>query len=75
MSKKPTPAEIRAAQSYLRKKRKTPPVSPRKFAAAAKEQGKSFSELLQFIMRIFQGQQNQASQQRERVLAASRSGK
>lgn len=66
-----TPQEVRAAASYLRKRGKTPPVSPRKFAAAAKEQGRSFSELLAFIMRVFQGQQNQSSQRREQVRAAT----
>jgi hypothetical protein len=66
-----TPAEIRAAASFLKKRNYKPPVSPRKLAAAAKEQGRSFSEIIAFIMRLFQGQQNQPSQQSEIVRAAA----
>jgi hypothetical protein len=68
---KVTAQEIRAAASFLRKRKKTPPIQPGKFARAAKEQGRSFSDLLAFIMRMFQGQTNQAAQRREQVRAAT----
>jgi hypothetical protein len=68
---KPSPAEIRAAKAYLEKHGYRPPVSPRRLAAAAKEQGKSFSQILQFIARLFQAGQNQPQQAREIVRAAA----
>lgn len=67
-----TPAEVRSARAFLRKRGiGSGQVSPRRFAAAAKEKGDSFSELLKFIMRMYQGAQNQSSQQREVVKAAA----
>lgn len=72
MSSKVSPAEVRAAAAFLSKRGiGSSAVSPRKLAAASKEQGKSFRELIAFIMRIFQGQQDQASQRREVVRAAA----
>ena len=70
----PKPEEVRAAKAFLKKRKVTPPISPARFAAAAKEQGASFSELIRFIMRTYQGQQNESAQQREVVLAAAGSG-
>lgn len=66
-----TAAEVRAAKAFLKKRKVTPPIGPAQFASAAKEQGKSFSELIRFIMRTYQGQQNQEAQNREVVLAAA----
>jgi hypothetical protein len=63
--------EIRAARSFLKRRKAAPPISPARFAAAAKEQGKSFSELIRFLMRTYEGQQNEQAQRREVVLAAA----
>lgn len=70
----PTAEEIRAAASFLKKKKLTPPLSPARVASAAKEQGKSFSDVVRFIMRIYQGQQNAEQQTHEVLLEAARSG-
>jgi|TARA_R110000751_G_scaffold45764_3_gene103530 hypothetical protein len=51
-------AEIRAAKSFLeRRKISSDEVSPRKFAKAAKELGKSFDEVLQLLARTLSGGQ------------------
>jgi hypothetical protein len=42
----PRPAEIRQARAFLGKKKK---VSPKKFAQASKEVGKSFAETMKII--------------------------
>lgn len=46
-----TGGEVRAAKTYLGKhaKARTKDISPRRFAAAAKEQGAGFSEVLKLI--------------------------
>lgn len=51
------PAEVRAARGYLRKKAKagTKQINPRKFAAAANEQGAGFRDLLMFISQLQSG--------------------
>lgn len=71
----PTPQEIRAAASFLKKRKLAPPISPHKLASASKEQGRSFSDLIRFIMRIYQGQTNESQTNRENVRAAAESGK
>ena len=38
---------------------------------ASQEQGKTFSELLRFLIRLMQGSQNQSSQRMEIVRAAA----
>ena len=68
-------AKVRAARAFLRQRRLTPPLSPRTFATSAEETGKTFSDLLAFIMRLKQGSQNQESQRRELLTAAAKSGK
>lgn len=65
------PEEIRAAKAFLKKRKLTPPISPARLAAASKEQGKSFSDLIRFIARTYEGQQNEQAQRREVVLAAA----
>jgi hypothetical protein len=67
-------AKVRAARAFLRQRSLTPPISPRTFATSSEETGKTFSDLLAFIMRLKQGEQNQESQRREIVLAAAKSG-
>lgn len=54
-----TPAEIRAARSFLRRhvKAGTNDISPRHFANAAKEQGVGFTHLLALLGKMYaQGQ-------------------
>lgn len=75
-SKGPTPAEIRKARAFLRRRGiSTSQISPRKFAAASKEQGKSFTELLKFIARLLDGAQNEATQRRENIFRAAGGGR
>lgn len=71
-SKAPTPEEVRKARAFLRRRGiATHQVSPRKFAAASKEQGKSFTELLKFIARLLDGAQGEAAQRREKIHRAA----
>ena len=63
--------KVRSARAFLRQRKLTPPLSPRTFATSADETGKTFSDLLAFIMRMKQGEQNQEAQRREIVLAAA----
>lgn len=68
----PTPEEIRKARAFLRKRGiATHQISPRKFAFAAKEQGKTFAELLRFIGRMLDGAQNEAASRRENIRLAA----
>ncbi len=67
----PLPQKIRDARAFLRRRNLTPPVSPRTFAQSADEMQKSFAELLRFIMRLKQGNQNQEAQRQEEIRAAS----
>lgn len=71
-SKGPTPEEVRKARAFLRKRGiATHQISPRKFAAASKEQNKTFTELLQFIGRILDGAQGEAAKRREKIFKAA----
>lgn len=55
-----TPREIKQARIYLQKQNITSAqISPRKFAASAKEMGKSFRDTLNFLARLLSGGQNQ----------------
>lgn len=55
-----TPSEIRDARSYLQKQGiRTSDISPRQFAASAKELGKSFRDTLNFLARLLSGGQGQ----------------
>ena len=59
--KPPTPPEIRAARSFLvHNGVPLHAISPRKFAASAKELNKGFRELLKFIARLYSAGQNEA---------------
>lgn len=64
-------SKVREARQFLRKRSLTPPVSPRTFARSAEEMGKSFSELIRFIMNLRRGQSNQAAQRQEVIRAAA----
>ena len=56
--KKVAQAEIRAAKSFLKRRGiDADEVSPKKFAKAAKESDKSFSETLQILARELSGGQ------------------
>lgn len=66
-----TPAEVRAARAFLRARDiSTKEIPPRKFANSAKELNKGFRELLQTIMRMRGGGQNQAGQRRQNIAEA-----
>ena len=68
----PTPEEVRKARAFLRKRGiATHQIPPRKFAYAAKEQGKTFAELLKFIGRMMDGAQNEAASRRENIRLAA----
>jgi hypothetical protein len=67
-------SQVREARSFLRKRNLTPPVSPRTFARSATETGKTFSELLRFIMRLRRGRTQQSEQNQEVILAAAKAG-
>ena len=71
-SNPPTPEEVRKARAFLRRRGiATHQVSPRKFAAASKEQGKTFGELLRFIGRLLDGAQGEAAKRREKIFRAA----
>lgn len=61
------PKEVRKARNFLRQHARSSAadLSPRKFANAAKEQNSSFSELLDFIGRMYAGGQDQSGDRRE----------
>jgi len=63
-----SPAEVRAARAYLRKRDiTTKEVPPRKFANASKELDKSFGETLRYLMVLRSGGQNQSLERRENI--------
>lgn len=73
----PTPDEVRSAKSFLRGKiynRAGSEISPHRFAAAAKETGASFSDLLGVIAKSYMGGQGQAEQRQADISASARSG-
>lgn len=60
MSAKVTPAEARKARSFLYSHHKRGfRIPPRKFAAASRELGVGFRELLRFIARLYSRGQNE----------------
>lgn len=63
--------QVREARAFLRQRQLTPPVSPRTFARSAEEMGKTFSELLRFIMRLRRGGTQQSEQRQEVIRAAA----
>jgi hypothetical protein len=68
------PDEVRAARAFLRKRGiGSSEVPPRKFAISAREMKKSFSDLLAFIGRLYQGRTDEASTRKEVILRASKS--
>jgi hypothetical protein len=66
---KASPAEARAAKSFLRThaKARSGEIPPRKFAAASKELGVGFRELLRFISRLYAGGQGEGAFRMDRV--------
>lgn len=63
--------KVREARAFLRQRNLMPPIIPRVFARSADEMNKSFTELLRFIMRLRQGQQNQPAQNAEIIRSAA----
>ena len=73
----PTPGEVREAKSFLRGhiyNRAGSEIQPRRFAAAAKETGSSFSDLLGVIARTYDQGQNAAAQRQTDVSNSAKSG-
>lgn len=66
---KASPAETRAARGFLRThaKARSGEIPPRKFAAASKELGVGFRDLLKFISRLYAGGQGESAFRMERV--------
>lgn len=68
-----TPDDIRAARAFLRKRGVgTSEIPPRTFAFAAREMKKSFSDLLRFIARLYQGRTDQSMTRREILMKERR---
>jgi hypothetical protein len=65
----PSSGEVKAAQSYLA----TSPVKvpAHKLAASSKELGKSLDGSMSFLRSLYEGQTNEAQQQKERLDAIS----
>jgi len=65
----PSSGEVKAAQSYLA----TSPVKvpAHKLAASSKELGKSLDGTMSFLRSLYEGQTNEAQQQKERLDAIS----
>lgn len=73
----PTSDEVRASRSFLRGhiyNRAGSEISPRRFAAAAKETKSSFSDLLGVIARSYAGGQGQTEQRQTDISSAARTG-
>jgi hypothetical protein len=72
----PSSSEVNSARSYLRGQvfTKAGEIPPRRFAAAAKETGSSFSDLLGVIARSYAGGQGQDLQRQEDITSAAKSG-
>jgi hypothetical protein len=72
----PTSTEVNAARSFLRGRvfSRAGEIAPRRFAAAAKESGSSFSDLLSVIARSYAGGQGQDAQRQSDVSNAAKSG-
>jgi hypothetical protein len=72
MSAQVSQAEIRKARAYLASHGIPPAkVSPVRLAAAAKEADMGFADTVKFILRLLQGQTNEAAQNAEIVRAAA----
>jgi hypothetical protein len=72
----PTGPEIRNAKSFLRGAtfNKSGEIQPRRFAAAAKETGSSFGDLLKVIARSYGQGQNQEAQRQTDISNAAAAG-
>jgi hypothetical protein len=73
----PTPQETKAARSFLRGhifNRAGSEIQPRRFAAAAKETGSSFTDLLGVIARTYDQGQNAAAQRQTDISNSAKSG-
>lgn len=69
-----SPKEVRRARAYLTARGARGMISPRKFANAAKEANKSFSEIFQLIARMYMGGQGQQQRISELVRSAAEAG-
>ena len=73
----PTGSEVREARAYLHGatfNRNGTEIQPRRFAAAAKETGSSFGDLLKVIARSYGEGQNQEAQRQQDISDAAKSG-
>lgn len=73
----PSGPEVQAAKSFLRGhifNRAGSEIQPRRFAAAAKETGSSFSDLLGVIARTYNQGQNAAAQRQTDISNSAKSG-
>lgn len=65
-NKQPSAKEIRAARAFLRRRGiGTKTIPPKKFAAAAKEQNLTFTELFKSIARIMMTGRSQSEKRKE----------
>ncbi len=73
----PTPAEIQSARSFLRGRtfNRAGEIQPLLFAAAAKETGASYTDLLGVIARSYNQGQNQSAQREADISAAAQGAK
>ncbi len=69
-----SPKEVRRARAYLQQRGARGMISPRKFANAAKEMNKSFSDIFMLIARMYMGGQGQAQRISELVRKAAEAG-
>lgn len=60
-------AEIRNASQYLRKHARKARIPPRRFAAAAKEQNASFSEVLRLIIYYYSAGDERTEQRHDQL--------
>jgi hypothetical protein len=72
----PSADEVNKARSFLRGQvfTRAGEIPPRRFAAASKETGSSFSDLLSVIARSYAGGQGSDLQRQEDISAAAKSG-
>lgn len=73
----PTSDEIKSARSFLRGRtfNRAGDIMPLRFAAAAKETGASYSDLLGVIARSYNQGQNQSAQRQQDISAAAHGDK
>jgi hypothetical protein len=72
----PTAGEVRNAKAFLRGRtfNKSGEIQPKRFAAAAKETGSSFGDILKVIARSYAQGQGQDEQRQQDISSAAQSG-